>query len=56
MAGMGAGVTGSYLGYLVQRVFLDEEGRKAKLQAAHGRAAATLYTAADRSWNRPVSA
>lgn len=39
MAGMSAGVTGSYLGYLVQRVFLDEKGRKAKLQAAHGRAA-----------------
>jgi predicted unusual protein kinase regulating ubiquinone biosynthesis (AarF/ABC1/UbiB family) len=39
MAGMSAGVTGSYLGYLVQRVFLDEKRRKAKLQAAHGRAA-----------------
>ena len=39
MAGMSAGLTGSYLGYLVQRVFLDEKGRKAKLQAAHGRAA-----------------
>ena len=36
MAGMSAGVTGSYLGYLVQRVFLDEKRRKAKLQAAHG--------------------
>ena len=39
MAGMGASVAGSYLGYLLQRVFLDEPGRKAKLSAAHGRAA-----------------
>jgi predicted unusual protein kinase regulating ubiquinone biosynthesis (AarF/ABC1/UbiB family) len=39
MAGMGAGMAGSYLGYLVQRAFLDEPGRKAKLSDAHGRAA-----------------
>jgi predicted unusual protein kinase regulating ubiquinone biosynthesis (AarF/ABC1/UbiB family) len=39
MAGMGAGVTGSYLGYLVQRVFLNEKARDARLRATHGRAA-----------------
>jgi predicted unusual protein kinase regulating ubiquinone biosynthesis (AarF/ABC1/UbiB family) len=39
MAGMGAGVTGSYLGYLVQRVFLNEKARAARLRATHGRAA-----------------
>lgn len=39
MAGMGASVAGSYLGYLFQHAFLDEPGRKAKLSAAHGRAA-----------------
>src|SRR5262245_10497063 len=39
MAGMSAGVAGSYLGYLVQRAFLDENNRETKLKAAHGRAA-----------------
>jgi predicted unusual protein kinase regulating ubiquinone biosynthesis (AarF/ABC1/UbiB family) len=39
MAGMAAGVTGSYLGYLVQRVFLNEKARDARLRATHGRAA-----------------
>jgi predicted unusual protein kinase regulating ubiquinone biosynthesis (AarF/ABC1/UbiB family) len=39
MAGMGASVAGSYLGYLLQRAFLDEPRRTAKLTAAHGRAA-----------------
>ena len=39
MAGMSASVAGSYLGYFLQRAFLDEPGRKAKLSAAHGRAA-----------------
>jgi predicted unusual protein kinase regulating ubiquinone biosynthesis (AarF/ABC1/UbiB family) len=39
MAGMSAGVTGSYLGYLVQHVFLDEKTRAARLKVAHGRAA-----------------
>jgi len=39
MAGMSAGVAGSYLGYLVQRAFLDDKTRELKLKAAHGRAA-----------------
>ena len=39
MAGLGAGMAGSYLGYLIQRAFLNEEGRKVKLKAAHSRAA-----------------
>ncbi|HEY7475796.1 MAG TPA: AarF/ABC1/UbiB kinase family protein [Vicinamibacterales bacterium] len=39
MAGMAAGVTGSYLGYLVQGVFLNEKARDARLRATHGRAA-----------------
>lgn len=39
MAGMGMGVAGSYLGYLVQRAFLGEEKRKAKLKSVHGSAA-----------------
>jgi len=36
---MSAGVAGSYLGYLVQRAFLDDTTREKKLKAAHGRAA-----------------
>jgi predicted unusual protein kinase regulating ubiquinone biosynthesis (AarF/ABC1/UbiB family) len=39
MAGMGAGVAGSYLTYLLQHVFLDEPARQARLAATHGRAA-----------------
>jgi predicted unusual protein kinase regulating ubiquinone biosynthesis (AarF/ABC1/UbiB family) len=39
MAGTGVSVAGSYMGYLLQRAFLDEPGRQAKLKAAHGRAA-----------------
>jgi predicted unusual protein kinase regulating ubiquinone biosynthesis (AarF/ABC1/UbiB family) len=38
MATMTAGVTGSYLGYLVQSAFLGEQGRKAKLDATHAKA------------------
>jgi predicted unusual protein kinase regulating ubiquinone biosynthesis (AarF/ABC1/UbiB family) len=39
MAAMGAGVAGSYVGYLLQRAFLGEDQRKRKLGAAHARAA-----------------
>ena len=38
MASMTAGVTGSYLGYLLQSAFLGDEKRKAKLKATHARA------------------
>ena len=37
MATMTAGVSGSYLGYLAQRLFLDEEGRETKRRATHAR-------------------
>lgn len=39
MAGLGFNVAGSYVGYLVQRAFLDEEARAVKLRAANKRAA-----------------
>jgi predicted unusual protein kinase regulating ubiquinone biosynthesis (AarF/ABC1/UbiB family) len=39
MAGTGVSVASSYVGYLLQRAFLDEPARQAKLKAAHGRAA-----------------
>jgi predicted unusual protein kinase regulating ubiquinone biosynthesis (AarF/ABC1/UbiB family) len=39
MAAMSAGVTGSYLGYLAQSVFLSEESKSRKLKATHSRAA-----------------
>jgi predicted unusual protein kinase regulating ubiquinone biosynthesis (AarF/ABC1/UbiB family) len=39
MATLGANVAGSYLGYLAQRLFLDEAARKEKLSATHRRAA-----------------
>ena len=39
LANMGVGVAGSYLGYALQRVFLDQGKRKAKLKATHRRAA-----------------
>jgi predicted unusual protein kinase regulating ubiquinone biosynthesis (AarF/ABC1/UbiB family) len=42
MAAMTAGVTGSYLGYLAQSAFLDEEGRAKKLSATHSKAAKRL--------------
>jgi predicted unusual protein kinase regulating ubiquinone biosynthesis (AarF/ABC1/UbiB family) len=42
MAAMGAGVSGSYVGYLVQRLFLDEEERGEKLRDTHARAARRL--------------
>ena len=38
MAAMSAGVSGSYIGYLVQRMFLGEEERAQKLRATHARA------------------
>lgn len=38
MASMTAGITGSYLGYLAQSVFLDEAGRRRKLKSAHAKA------------------
>ncbi len=39
MAAMSAGVAGSYVGYLLQRSFLGEDKREAKLKSAHTRAA-----------------
>src|SRR2546430_983900 len=39
MASMGAGIAGSYFGYLLQRVFLGEAKSKIKLKSTHTRAA-----------------
>src|SRR5437868_4329658 len=39
MASMGAGIAGSYVGYLLQRAFLGEEKGKIKLRSTHIRAA-----------------
>src|SRR5689334_12845358 len=39
MAGMGAGVAGDYVGYFVQRLFLDAPAPDAKLKETHRRAA-----------------
>src|SRR5437660_3138467 len=39
MASMGAGIAGSYAGYLLQRAFLGEAKSKIKLQSTHIRAA-----------------
>src|SRR5438128_3813058 len=39
MASMGAGIAGSYVGYLLQRVFLGEAKGKIKLKSTHTRAA-----------------
>jgi len=39
MASMGAGIAGSYFGYLVQRTFLGEEKGKVRLKSTHIRAA-----------------
>jgi predicted unusual protein kinase regulating ubiquinone biosynthesis (AarF/ABC1/UbiB family) len=39
MASMGAGIAGSYFGYLLQRAFLGEEKGKIKLKSTHIRAA-----------------
>src|SRR2546423_5677399 len=39
MASMGAGIAGSYFGYLLQRVFLGEVKGKIKLKSTHVRAA-----------------
>src|SRR5438128_2728435 len=39
IASMGAGIAGSYVGYLLQRVFLGEAKGKIKLKSTHVRAA-----------------
>src|SRR5256714_6024361 len=39
MASMGAGIAGSYVGYLLQRAFLGEEKGRIKLKSTHIRAA-----------------
>src|SRR6267143_1559099 len=39
MASMGAGIAGSYVGYLLQRAFLGEAKSKIKLKSTHTRAA-----------------
>ena len=39
MANMGMGVAGSYLGYALQRAFLDQTTARTKLKATHTRAA-----------------
>ena len=38
LAGLTAGVTGSYIGYLAQRLLLGEEQRDSKRRSAHARA------------------
>ena len=38
LAGLTAGVTGSYVGYMAQRMFLGEEGRDTKRRATHAKA------------------
>src|SRR5881396_481968 len=38
LAGLTAGVTGSYVGYMLQRTFLSGEGRVRKRRSAHARA------------------
>jgi aarF domain-containing kinase len=42
LASVTAGVSGSYVGYLAQRVFLGEESRNEKLSAAHRKAGQQL--------------
>jgi predicted unusual protein kinase regulating ubiquinone biosynthesis (AarF/ABC1/UbiB family) len=42
MATMGMGVAGSYVGYLLQRAFLGEDQRRARLATAHARAGARM--------------
>jgi predicted unusual protein kinase regulating ubiquinone biosynthesis (AarF/ABC1/UbiB family) len=44
MASMTASVTGSYIGYLAQRAFLDEKGREAKLRSTHAKAGRRIVT------------
>jgi predicted unusual protein kinase regulating ubiquinone biosynthesis (AarF/ABC1/UbiB family) len=44
MASMTAGVTGSYLGYLAQSVFLGEEAREKKLKSTHAKAGRRMTT------------
>ena len=44
MAATTASVTGSYLGYLAQHVFLDEKGRDAKLRSTHAKAGRRIAT------------
>src|SRR6266705_4842915 len=39
MASMGAGIAGSYIGYLLQRTFLGEARRETRLKSTHIRAA-----------------
>ena len=39
MASMGAGIAGSYAGYLLQRAFLGEAKSRIKLKSTHTRAA-----------------
>src|SRR5438105_9121292 len=38
LAGLTAGVTGSYMGYMAQRLFLGEERRGTKRRATHAKA------------------
>ena len=38
VAGLTAGVTGSYVGYMLQRLFLDVERRDRKRRSAHAKA------------------
>ena len=42
LASMGAGIAGSYIGYVLQRVFLSEERRGTKLRATHSRVARAM--------------
>jgi len=38
MAGLTAGVTGRYLGYMLQGMFLGEQGRERKRRSTHAKA------------------
>jgi predicted unusual protein kinase regulating ubiquinone biosynthesis (AarF/ABC1/UbiB family) len=42
LASMGAGIAGSYIGYVLQRTFLGEAQRNAKLKSTHTRAARAM--------------
>jgi predicted unusual protein kinase regulating ubiquinone biosynthesis (AarF/ABC1/UbiB family) len=44
MAALGAGVTGSYLGYLAQSAFLGEDAKQRKLKRTHTKAAHRVST------------
>ena len=48
MASMGAGVAGSYLGYILQRAFVGKAEGERKLKSTHTRAARKMRAPGDR--------